>query len=645
MMSLTRRTPALGSVAPEDPVANIELDKVKPESENLLESKNGDTPDGEINHVRIILGGESESDDEDAGRTSSNSCIDSIHSAVTDFVSKNSSILKMVFLGMVVGIYAAYFITAIVFHQIYHCLQRPNLTPLVALTCAALFLVSVSFMWTHFGNKFLSKVVKPIHQAVNNHWEILRWVAVLLPVAGIVVIIISTVYKNPENLLSLAGLAIFISLLLISSAFPSKVNWRPVIGGFILQFYFATLILKWDVGYKVFKTIGEGAQKFLSYTDSGSVFVFGEKYRDHFFVMQVLPVMVFFSCVTTILYHLGIMQAIISKMAFVMHFTLGTTAAESLCAAANIFVGLTEAPIMIRPFLPLMTKSELHTVMVGGFATIAGGVLAAYIQFGIPPEHLLCASVMNAPCALAVSKLLYPETKKSKISQVNVIVQTKREYRNLLEAAAAGASLSIALVANVAANLIAFIALLAFVNAAMGWFGAFICYPDLSFQKICRYLLMPVVYLMGVRWEDAGEVAEMVGLKTFLNEFVAYKKLAELIKAKKECIPDQPFLSQRSVTIATYALCGFANLSSIGIMLGGLGPMAPDRVKDMAQIVFRALCGGVVVCLITASIAGLLVVEPPWDHQTSCNASQSATENFTQAGHLISSTISTILTT
>ncbi|PVD30725.1 hypothetical protein C0Q70_10000 [Pomacea canaliculata] len=600
-MSLTRRTPALGSVAPEDPVANIELDKVKPESENLLESKNGDTPDGEINHVRIILGGESESDDEDAGRTSSNSCIDSIHSAVTDFVSKNSSILKM----------------------------RPNLTPLVALTCAALFLVSVSFMWTHFGNKFLSKVVKPIHQAVNNHWEILR----------------CTVYKNPENLLSLAGLAIFISLLLISSAFPSKVNWRPVIGGFILQFYFATLILKWDVGYKVFKTIGEGAQKFLSYTDSGSVFVFGEKYRDHFFVMQVLPVMVFFSCVTTILYHLGIMQAIISKMAFVMHFTLGTTAAESLCAAANIFVGLTEAPIMIRPFLPLMTKSELHTVMVGGFATIAGGVLAAYIQFGIPPEHLLCASVMNAPCALAVSKLLYPETKKSKISQVNVIVQTKREYRNLLEAAAAGASLSIALVANVAANLIAFIALLAFVNAAMGWFGAFICYPDLSFQKICRYLLMPVVYLMGVRWEDAGEVAEMVGLKTFLNEFVAYKKLAELIKAKKECIPDQPFLSQRSVTIATYALCGFANLSSIGIMLGGLGPMAPDRVKDMAQIVFRALCGGVVVCLITASIAGLLVVEPPWDHQTSCNASQSATENFTQAGHLISSTISTILTT
>nr|KAG5697322.1 hypothetical protein BaRGS_004988 [Batillaria attramentaria] len=296
---------------------------------------------------------------------------------------------------------------------------------------------------------------------------------------GIVAVIVITVKDSPKNLASLAGLAFFIIILFIFSSHPTR----------------------------------------------------------------VLPVVVFFSCVITMLYHLGVMQAVISKIAFVMRCTLGTTAAESLCAAGNIFVGQTEAPILIRPFLSVMTKSELHAVMVGG------------------------------------------------------------QYRNILEAAAAGASQSIALVANIAANLIAFLALLAFVNATLAWFGAFVCLPNLSFESICHYLLMPVVYLMGVRWEDAGHVAELIALKTFLNEFVAYEKLSEFINARLTCDDSIHILSPRSEIIATYALCGFSNLSSIGIMLGGLGPMAPQRVGDMAQIVVSALFGGVVACLITASVA------------------------------------------
>ncbi|KAJ8320557.1 hypothetical protein KUTeg_002144 [Tegillarca granosa] len=285
-----------------------------------------------------------------------------------------------------------------------------------------------------------------------------------------------------------------------------------------------------------------------------------------------------------------------------MRISLGTTAAESLCAAGNIFIGQTEAPILVGPFLELMTRSELHAVMTGGFATIAGGVLAAYVSFGVPAEHLLCASVMNAPCALAVSKLLYPETEESRLKNLSEIDITSRKERNILEAAAAGASSSIKLVANIAANLIAFLAMLAFVNAVFSWFGSFVGYPEFSFQMLCSYLLMPVAYLMGVEWKDAGIVGELIGIKTFLNEFIAYKELSTYLSNKELCVGR--ILSAKSEVIAIYALCGFANFSSIGIQLGGLGPLAPKRKGDLAQVVLRALLGGIMACLLTASIAG-----------------------------------------
>ncbi|PVD30723.1 hypothetical protein C0Q70_09998 [Pomacea canaliculata] len=598
-MPFATSTPAKKHGTSDDSRVSIELDETA-EHENMLSAEGGDN----CTQTTSITLDDAETEESDI--TSTASWLISIHSSISSFFLDKSSMLKKVFVAVVVALCFAYFAASIVFHIIDFCPERRDITPLVAVTCVGLFLGVMTFMSSHFGHDIQQKVLVPVHTVIRRHWNFLKWVVVVVPLAGIVAIIIGTVYNHPRNLLSLAGLATFFLLLFIFSAHPTRVNWRPVIGGFILQFYFAALILKWEMGYNMFRFMGEEARKFLAFTDIGSRFVFGDKFTDHIFVMQVLPVVMFFSCVITMLYHLGIMQAIIGKIALVMRCTLGTTAAESLCAAGNIFVGQTEAPIMIRPFLSLMTKSELHAVMVGGFATIAGGVLAAYIKFGIPAEHLLCASVMNAPCSLAVSKLLYPETEKSKISNVNAVVKTKGKYSNLLEAAAAGASQSIALVANIAANLIAFIALLAFANAVIAWLGGFVCLPDLSFEKICHYLLMPLVYLMGVRWEDAGQVAELIAVKTFLNEFVAYEKLSVFIKARNECNLDY-------------------HIFSIGIMLGGLGPMAPDRTRDMAHVVVRALFGGVIVCLITACTSGLLVPEASLDLEACMSAMRNET--------------------
>ncbi|XP_046373166.2 solute carrier family 28 member 3-like isoform X2 [Haliotis rufescens] len=549
----------------------------------------------------------------DLGSSSLISNLTLLHSKMEDFFKEKQKIFMKSLLVVLAVAYLAYFIYALYLDATRQC--ETSAVPLIVVTIIALVFIVFRYINNMFGDN-IRKFMKVIQSAIKRKWHILKWVALFLVYGGMLALIVYTVWEVPSNLVSLVGIITFIIVLFLLSSSPTQVRWRPVLGGFTLQFYFAVLILKWDIGYRVFYFLGKEIQKFLAFTDFGSKFVFGDKYTDHIFAMKVLPVIIFFSCFISILYYLGTMQFIIGNIAFVMKSLLGTTAAESLCAAGNIFVGQTEAPILIRPYLNVMTRSELHAVMVGGFATIAGSVLAAYVSFGVPAEHLLCASVMNAPCALAVSKLLHPETETSKLEDIDDLEQEDNDNkpRNFLEAAAAGASTSICLVANITANLIAFLALLAFVNAVLSWFGAFVCFPQLSFEKICSYVFMPVAYLMGVEWKDAGVVGELVGIKTFLNEFVAYKELAKFITNREDC-KDGTTISRRSEIIATYALCGFSNLSSIGIQLGGLGPMAPKRVKDLAQIVIRALFGGIVACLMTASIAGLLMA----DHSASSN--------------------------
>ncbi|XP_074659277.1 solute carrier family 28 member 3-like isoform X2 [Tubulanus polymorphus] len=471
--------------------------------------------------------------------------LESVQRKVQQFFHENSAILKkLLWIIMLLG-YVAFFIAACV-------IDVNRAMALVVVTSLVIAWVTYSLIRDRIGGHLYKKCYVPVAMAINNNWSIVRWFVYIGLVAALITYIAVEIRPKPRQLISLAGFLMFLFFLFIFSKNPSKVKWRTVIWGLAIQFVLGIVILRTDFGFKAFKYLGDQAQEFLKFTDYGSSFVFGKNYEDHLFAFKVLPVIIFFSCAISTLYHLGVMQSLIGKIAWVMQVTMGTSATESLCAAGNIFVGQTEAPILVRPFIGMMTNSEIHAMMTGGFATIAGGVLAAYILFGVPAEHLLCASVMNAPVALAVSKLFYPETEQSKFTDSNDIPMEKGKERNLLEAASAGASSSIKLVANIAANLIAFLAMLAFINAALSWFGSLVDLPELTFQVICSYVFMPVAFMMGVDWSDADKVGELLGIKLFLNEFVAYKQLSGYIKNRSNCIQHSPQISYRSEVIATY---------------------------------------------------------------------------------------------
>ena len=332
-----------------------------------------------------------------------------------------------------------------------------------------------------------------------------------------------------ERLISVFGLAVFVGLSYAFSVDRRAVKWSPVLWGIALQLIFAILILKTAPGLAVFKFLGDMVTQFLNFSDAGAKFIFGDNFADHFIAFKVLPTIIFVSSFITILYYYGILQRVVQAVAWLMIKTMKTSGAETLSCAANIFVGQTEAPLLIKPYLATMTLSELHAVMTGGFATIAGGVMAAYISFGVPAHHLIAASVMSAPAALAISKLLYPETEKS-LTAGKVEVKVEQIYANAVDAAASGASDGLKLAANVAAMLIAFLGLLAFVNALLGWFGGLISLPQLSLELICAYLMAPVAWLMGVPWADCAEVGVILAKKTILTEFIAYLDLMQLVK-------------------------------------------------------------------------------------------------------------------
>ena len=401
-----------------------------------------------------------------------------------------------------------------------------------------------------------------------------------------------------ERFISLVGLGVFTGLAYLLSIDRRAIRWRPVIWGIAIQLFFALLILRTPIGFAVFSFLGSLVGRFLDFSDAGAAFVFGENFKDFFFAFKVLPTIIFFSSFITVLYHYGVLQRVVEWVAAVMIRTMKTSGAESLSAASNIFVGQTEAPLLIKPYVGTMTQSELHAVMTGGFATIAGGVMAAYISFGIPAEHLIAASVMSAPAALAISKLLYPETEPS-LTAGEVTIKVERTSANVIDAAASGALDGLRLALNVGAIIIAFLALLAMVNALLGWVGGLVGFPTLSLELILSFLLAPIAWLMGIPWADCGQVGTLLGKRTILNEFIAYVDLQTLIQENR--------ISERAVIIATYALCGFANIGSIGIQIGGIGGIAPNRQPDLAQLGLRAMIGGTLACFMTASIAGMLL--------------------------------------
>jgi len=404
-----------------------------------------------------------------------------------------------------------------------------------------------------------------------------------------------------ERLVSLLGLLTIIGVAYLSSENRKKIQWRTVLSGVFLQIIFGLVILKTSVGRSVFDSIGRGFNSLLGFTAEGAKFLFGtlatpSENMGFIFATMVLPTIIFMSALMSVLYHIGFMQKVVEVVAKVMMKFMRTSGAESLAAAANIFVGQTEAPLVIKPYVGSMTRSEIMCLMTGGMATVAGGVLAAYVGFGIDAGHLLAASVMSAPAALVCAKLMVPEMEESTTAGV-VKVDLPQISTNVIDAAAAGASDGLKLAVNVAAMLMAFIALIAMLNGMLSSLGGLLGFPQLTFELLLGYVNAPVAWLLGVPWNDCLIVGAILGKKLVLNEFVGYLDL----------IKETANISPRSQIITTYALCGFSNFSSIAIQLGGIGTLAPEKRAILAKYGLRSMIAGTLACYMTACIAGLFI--------------------------------------
>jgi len=417
-----------------------------------------------------------------------------------------------------------------------------------------------------------------------------------------------------HRLVSVLGIVVFIGLAWLMSSHKRRFPWRVVVGGLILQFSFAAVILLTDAGQAIFRGINSVFVSLLDSVDVGAEFVFGEAFAEHFFAFRILPTIIFFSAFMSIFYYYGIMQKVVGLMAIVMQKTLGTSGAETLSSAANIFVGQTEAPLVIRPYISSMTISELNTVMIGGFATMAGGVLGGLAAMGFDAGHLLSASVISAPGAILLSKVMQPEVDEPKtMGHVKLDVEDKSV--NVLETIANGTIGGLQLALNVGAMLIVFLALIAVLNVVLGlagdgyWWAAnrlgfetAATPAEWSIEAALGRLFAPLAWLIGIESEDCRRAGELMGLKMATNEFVAYIRLASWGEADSSVQ-----ISERTRQIMTYALCGFANFSSIGIQLGGIGGIAPDRRSDLARLGLRAMLGGTLAAFITAAIASLML--------------------------------------
>ncbi|XP_059769369.1 sodium/nucleoside cotransporter 2 isoform X2 [Balaenoptera ricei] len=489
------------------------------------------------------------------------------------FCKTHAGLFKKILLSLLCLAYAAYFLAACV-------LNFHRALALFVLTCLVLLVLVHRFLKRFFGEK-LTRCLKPLENSCLKLWMKGVFAGVFL--VGLILWLVLDTAQRPEQLISFTGICMFTLILFACSKHHSAI--------------------------------------FLNYTVAGSSFVFGDMLVKDIFAFQALPIILFFGCVMSILYYLGFVQWVVQKIAWFLQITMGTTATETLAVAGNIFVGMTEAPLLIRPYLADMTLSEVHAVMTGGFATISGTVLGAFISFGIDASSLISASVMAAPSALALSKLVYPEVEESKFKNKEGVKLPRGKEKSVLEAASSGATDAIGLAANIAANLIAFLAVLAFINAALSWLGELVDIQGLTFQVICSYILRPVVFMMGVEWADCPMVAEMVGIKFFTNEFVAYQQLSQYKNKRLSGVEEwiggeKQWISVRAEIITTFSLCGFANLSSIGITLGGLTSMVPHRKSDLSKVVVSALFTGACVSLISACVAGILYV--PRGAETDC---------------------------
>lgn len=400
-------------------------------------------------------------------------------------------------------------------------------------------------------------------------------------------------------LISLVGIAVLFTVAFLSSTNRRQINWRTVSLALLLQFTLGGIVLYLPIGVSLLSAISDAVTSVLGNAQDGIAFVFGPigAFEMGFiFAFHVLPVIVFFSALVSVLYYLGIMGWIIRIIGGALQKLLGTSKAESMSATANIFVGQTEAPLVVKQYIPNMTRSELFAVMVGGMATVAGSVLAGYVLLGVELRYLLAASFMAAPGGFLMAKMMIPETEE--IVEDSEEIELKfDEHVNVIDAAAAGASSGMALALNVGAMVLAFVGLIALINAILAWAGGLVGFESLSLQLLLGYAFQPLAFLLGIPWEETNLAGSLIGQKLVFNEFVAFVALTEQMES----------LSAHSQAVVTFALCGFANFSSIGIMLGGLGTMAPTRRSDVAELGVRAVFAGFLANLMSGAIASFFL--------------------------------------
>jgi concentrative nucleoside transporter, CNT family len=418
------------------------------------------------------------------------------------------------------------------------------------------------------------------------------------------------------RLISLFGLVVLIATCWLMSSHRRFFPWRVVLGGLLLQFVLAGLVLRTHWGRRFFDHANAAVNQMQSFVEHGSKFVFGLWNADAVdgqsglllgtFAFGVLPTVIFYSSLMAVLYHLGIMQWVVKGVAWVMQRTLGTSGPETLAAAANIFLGHTEAPLVIKPFIPAMSRSELNAMMIGGFANVSASLLGVYSDFGVDVGHLITASVISAPASLLIAKIMLPELPGAAID-ASLSMGNQRTSVNVIGAAADGASDGLKLALNIGAMLIAFLALIAMADYLLGQLGWLVGFrsgknlPTLSLSRVLSALFAPVAWLIGVPWSECADAGRLLGTKMLVNELVAYQELGVMLKAEPAII------GERTKTIMTYALCGFANFGAIGIQVGGIGGLVPERRNEIASLGLRAMLGGTISCLMTACIAGLLI--------------------------------------
>ena len=403
---------------------------------------------------------------------------------------------------------------------------------------------------------------------------------------------------------SVLGIVVLLVIAVLFSNNRKAINLRTVLGALAIQIGFAALILYVPYGRDALQATANGVSNVIAYGNEGINFVFGgladPSNVGFIFAVKVLPIIVFFSGLISVLYYLGIMQAVIKVIGGALQAALGTSKAESMSAAANIFVGQTEAPLVVRPYIRNMTQSELFAIMAGGTASIAGSVMAGYAGMGVPLTYLIAASFMAAPAGLLFAKILFPQTEQFTDKQPDA--DDSEKPTNVLEAMAGGASAGMQLALNVGAMLIAFVGLIALINGILGGVGGWFGYGDLTLQSIFGWIFKPLAYLIGVSWDESAIAGQMIGMKLAVNEFVGYLEFAKYLQPDTAVV-----LSEKTKAIITFALCGFANFSSIAILIGGIGGMAPNRRGDVARLGLKAVVAGTLANLMSATIAGLFI--------------------------------------